>query len=273
MVKKSASRISDGHAWRYNHKYNAIKKYVDFNHDSRHNLQQSLSSAEKYRINRYFKEIAELTIRPHIVTRFRNHEKSDLIHDKANVTTKNRSHLTAQFLPIHAPRGAKVKVISEIVDGVRRKDIEITRDDGITIRLITFNPDMLELENLEGYVNELVKNYGNNIRFEIQCGNALLGEQYSKKNIGKAVASLSGGYLDDDSNHFYKKWLYGLAVYSYPKQITFGKYIVDRGLTKSEQIQQRKKFNRLLKKRPSVINKKRGKKKTKKVVRKKRGKK
>ncbi len=199
-------------------RYEQIKKYVSFKYSD------DDYSARK--IKRYYDELWPLLHQPH--TDYKSRSKRNLTTVIKSVGGPGLRQLKAVPVPSAGVEGLKVRI--------KNKQVQI-ESDFISQRIIPFNKRKLA-KNAIPYINELVADVKEPVRFKIQTGNYEMERGHSKETIADEVHRLQmkytlGAKIESASGSIHKVkrgqqwqiWLNGLVVLTSKNQIDIDQYI------------------------------------------------
>lgn len=189
-----------------------IRPYVDFNYD----LRKPLSETAKRKIKEYSDEVTALTNRPYQIFRPRKH--AHLLEAQGFAQHERRlPGLKVAFLPTD---GASKMHVRWTKKGIVAKTKNVTMTDvKLSVRKLLADP--------EAHVNERIR--GNPAKqYTIQAGRYEIPQPYLPQSVGKAVARLVSRYSDNESNHYFGRWLHGLKAYQFSEQGTLGDYLREK---------------------------------------------
>lgn len=224
-MPKQRRRVNGIHAERLRQ----IRPFVSFNYD----LREKLSRSAQKKIKRYHDEIAALTNRPYQVYRPR-------------LTGRLRA---AQEFAQHDKYLPQLRVAFIPTDGTNKVRLSFTRS-GIRGHTEHVSSEIVRLSlqglliNAEAYVRTRLRNHSAE-HFTIQAGRYEIPIGYLKETVPRAVARLVNKYSNEQSNHYFGRWLHGLRAYYYENQGALSEYLRE----KQEAIKDAKRERRRIKDR------------------------
>lgn len=206
----------------YANKLRAIRPYVDFNYDLRHELH----SSQKAKINKYFGEISKLQLRETQIYRSRDKKRLRVVQQFAQHDIKKYPAITVAFIPNNGQKmrirfNAHGEVVGEIYGGKIRQ-INIVLDP---VRLINEG---------EEYLDHVIDNAPKMDQYVPQAGEFETHQSLARPFITSAVLRLMNKYdsthfdVKDKNSHHFANWLHGITGYKAKAVTDISRYRADK---------------------------------------------